>query len=299
MENNIITRNIGDIVKLQESFIQYIDVRDKSVETYRIALNQFFKWTKRNNIVNPTRDTIIMFRDELKETLKPNTIKNYLIAIRQFFKWTNSMGIYPNITDNVKGVKIDLNHKRDALTIEQAKELINSIHDIRDKALLSLMITCGLRTIEVERANINDLQTIEGHNVLFIQGKGKDEKSEYVKVPDYVYNLLINYLSTRNDNNNALFTSNSFRSKNERLVTRSIRAIVKQYLRAINLDSERLSSHSLRHSTATIALMTGSKIDEVQQLLRHQNINTTMIYLHHLDRMNNNSENNVANAIFD
>lgn len=298
MFDNEIMKLNGNIELLQKDFIKYLDVREKTVETYRIALNQFFKWLKNNNIKQPTREDIIDYRDGLKEHLKPASIQGYLIALRQFFKWTNSVGIYPNITDNVKGVKIDTMHKKDALTIEQAKELVNSITNLRDKSILSLMLTCGLRTIEIERANINDLQIIENNKVLFIQGKGHDEKSELVKISDEVYEMIINYLSKRNDNCNALFVSNSPVTHGTRLSTRSIRGMVKEYLRDINLDSPRLSAHSLRHTAGTIALMTGSKLEEVQQMLRHKKLDTTMIYLHHLNRMNNNSELNISNAIF-
>ena len=66
---------------------------------------------------------------------------------------------------------------------------------MRDYALISLLMVCGLRTIEVERANIEDIRTIENMKVLFVQGKGRDEKAEYVKLPEQVYNALDKYIN--------------------------------------------------------------------------------------------------------
>lgn len=297
MENLIIKQNY-DLQSLESNFIKYLDVKKSTSETYKIALKQFFTWTEINNIKQPTRDDIIAYREELVNKVKPTTIQGYLIALRQFFKWTDMLNIYPNITNNVKGVKIDNLHKRDALTLEQIKKVLTSITNVRDYALLSLMTTCGLRTIEIERANIEDIQTIGNINVLFVQGKGKDEKAEYVVLPNQVYIALKTYISTRKDNNNALFISISNKSNGKRLVTRSIRGIVKQYFRNNDLDSSRLSAHSLRHTAGTLALLSGSSIEEVQQMLRHKKIDTTMIYLHHLERVKNESETRVANAIF-
>lgn len=291
------TLNI-DLKELSNRFISYLDIRQKSLETYEVALRQFFNWIQVNNIKNPTREDIIAFREELKLKVKSNTVQSYLIALKQFFKWTSMEQIYPNISDNVKGVKIDNVHKRDALTLEQIQKVLGSITNIRDYALISLLATCGLRTIEVERANIEDIKVIGNNTVLFIQGKGKDEKAEFVKLPNIVLNSINKYINTRKDNNNALFVSNSNRTNGERLVTRSIRGIIKRYFRQNDLDSERLSSHSLRHTAGTLALLGGASLQEVQQMLRHSKMDTTMIYVHNLERINNKSEENVANMIF-
>lgn len=296
--NNIKKVENYNLQNLTNDFINYLDVKGKSAETYTLALKQFFKWTCLNEIKSPSRDDIIRYREELKLRVKPTTIQGYMIAVKQFFKWTSMMNLYPNICDNVKGIKIDNTHKRDALTSSQAKSILSSITNDRDYALISLMITCGLRTIEIERANISDIKRIEDTNVLFIQGKGKDDKAEFVKIPNIVYNSILKYLNNREDNNEALFVSESNRDQSQRLVTRSIRYIVKKYFRENDLDSERLSAHSLRHTAGTIALLNGSSLEEVQQLLRHKKIDTTMIYVHHLNRLNNNSENYIANAIF-
>ena len=82
------------------------------------------------------------------------------------------------------------------------------------------------------------------------------------------------------------------------MTTRSISRIAKTHLIAAGLESDRLTAHSLRHTAATLALLNNAKPEEVQQMLDHQSLNTTLIYSHALDRMKNDSEKKVAKAIF-
>jgi integrase/recombinase XerD len=232
MNNLVYTNEFNvDLMSLQNNFFSYLDVKPKTMQTYTIALRQFFTYVERHNIKQPTRDDIIKYREELSKTCKPTTVQGYLIALRQFFKWTEMLNLYPNITNNVKGIKIDNTHKKDSLTIIQAKELLNNISNLRDYAILSLMMTCGIRTIEVERANIEDIQQMGDCKVLFVQGKGRDGKSEYIKLPDNIYNILIKYVNTRTDNNKALFVSQGNRNFGERIVTRTISYLVKEYFK--------------------------------------------------------------------
>ncbi len=103
---------------------------------------------------------------------------------------------------------------------------------------------------------------------------------------------LYEYLQVRGKVNDTdpLFVSLSDRNKNERLTTRSIRRIVKEHLRGIHLDSDRLTAHSLRHSFATIALSNGAPLLQVKEAMRHDSVETTMIYSHSLDRVTNGAE---------
>jgi integrase/recombinase XerC len=81
------------------------------------------------------------------------------------------------------------------------------------------------------------------------------------------------------------------------MTTRSISRIVKENMAGADLISDRLTAHSLRHTTATLNLLNGGTPEETRQLLRHANINTTMIYRHALERANNNSESRIVKAI--
>jgi integrase/recombinase XerC len=174
------------------------------------------------------------------------------------------------------------------------------------------MMTAGLRTIEISRANIADMRTLEIESVendtkktedvaaLFIQGKGKDEKSDFIKIAKPVEDAIKEYLNARGKHkaHEPLFTSTSNNSSGERMTTRSISAIAKTAFIRAGYDSDRITAHSLRHTAATLNLKNGATLEETQQLLRHSNINTTLIYTHHLNRLENNSENRIAAAIF-
>lgn len=308
--NELVIKNnaVADVnfkADLLDRFIAYADIKEKSKETYLKCIKQFFVYTSAHGINAPSRETVIAYREELKQTHKPTTVQTYITALKVFFKWLDSEGIYKNVAEHVKGAKLDRNHKKDALTASQAHDVITDIKTdtlagARDYALLSLMLTTGLRTIEIERANIEDIRTVGDNSVLFIQGKGRDEKNEYVKLAPAVEKAIRKYLSFRGEyqGTDPLFIASSNRNLNGRMSTRSIRGIVKQHLKGAGLNSDRLTAHSLRHTAGTIALLNGASIREVQQLLRHANINTTMIYAHELDRAKNNSELTVANAIF-
>lgn len=286
-------------------FIGYIDAKPKTIETYTRAIRQFMKWLQVNGITHPTRADILAYRDELKTTVKPSTVQSYIIAVRQFFKWLYQEGQYANIAENVKGAKLDKSHKKDALTSRQIKGVLASIDtaDIngkRDYAIFALMVTGGLRTIEVARANIEDIRTLGDATVLYIQGKDRDEKTEYVKLAEPIEKAIRAYLTARSKAEAIapLFVSHSNNNNRERLTTRSISGVIKRRLVEAGYNSDRLTAHSLRHTAGTLNLLNGGTLDETQQLLRHSNINTTMIYLHHIDRANNQSESRIASAIF-
>ena len=295
----------GGLDNWLDRFFMFIDVKAKSAETYRKATKQFMRYLSENGITEPTRDTVISWREHLRAEHKPTTIQLYLTAIKLFFTWLENEGLYKNIANKVKGVKIQKGHKKDSLTSNQSKEVLSDIDTTtakgkRDFAIVALLLTTGLRTIEIVRADVADLRTVGDSTVLFILGKGRDEKNEYVKVAPQVEKALREYLKTRDikDESEPLFTSTSNENKGGRLTTRSISKIAKTSLVNAGLNSDRLTAHSFRHTAGTLALMNGAELTQVQQLLRHTNINTTMIYLHSIDRAKNNSEAIVADAIF-
>ena len=289
-----------------ERFINYLDASPKTVETYKKALRQFFNYIGVHGIRKPQREDVLAFRDDLKASgLKPTTVQNYITATRIFFKWTEQEGLYPNIAERVKGAKLDKNHKKDYLTSRQAKEVLagvqtDSEEGLRNYAILSLMVTGGLRTIEVSRADVGDLRTLGENTVLFVQGKGREEKTEYIKISAPVEKAIRTYLKARDltTEEQPLFTSTSNNSRGKRITTRTVSSIVKTALKNAGYDSARLTAHSLRHTAITLALLAGREITEVQQFARHANLNTTMIYNHALDQAKNGCSDAITNAIF-
>ncbi len=286
-------------------WIQFIDAKPKTVETYTRSIRQFLRWLMDKGITAPAREDIIAYRNELKEGHKATTVQSYMAAVKQFFHWTAQRGIYPDIADRVKGAKIDRNFKKDYLTSKQCARLLDKVDRStlkgkRDYALLTLMMTTGIRTIEAVRADVRDLATAGDSVVLYLMGKGRDEKSELVKIETHTEEALNEYLAARGDTKpeSPLFTSIANRNANSRMTTRSISRIVKERLKGANLISDRLTAHSLRHTAATLNLLNGASTEETCQLLRHRSISTTLIYSHSLERAKNNSEARIGKAIF-
>lgn len=291
--------------RLYKDWIEYIDAAPKTVETYTKAIKQFFKYLAENDIHRPERQDILAYREHLKAKYKPTTVQSYLASVKLFFQWTNQQRIYPNIAERVKGAKLDTEHKKDYLTSKQATRLLTTVNrsnlkGLRDYAILSLMVTTGLRTISIIRANIEDIRTIGNDTALFYQGKGHEEKATLVKLAEPVETAISDYLRARGekDRRAPLFGSIAHKNAGGRMTTRSISRIVKEHLIEAGLESDRLTAHSLRHTAATLALLSNARPEEVQQMLDHQNINTTLIYSHTLDRAKNDSEKKVAKAIF-
>lgn len=290
---------------LSRSFLSYLDASPKTIETYTKAIRQFYKYIGERGITQPTREDVIGYRDSLRDDHKPTTIQNYITALRLFFQWTEQAGLYPDIAKHIKGAKLTKEHKKDYLTSSQVKAILRRIDTSdaqgrRDFAIIALMVTGGLRDIEVSRANIEDLRTLGDSVVLYIQGKGREERSEYIKVMPEVEKAIRASLTDRKDTEGkqALFISLSNNSKGERISTRSISGIVKTSFQRAGYDSDRLTAHSLRHTAVTLSLLGGKSLQEVQQFARHTNIATTQIYAHNLDRAKNDCEKTIARAIF-
>lgn len=289
---------------LLERFIKYIDATEATVQTYKRSLKQFLKYLADNRISDPKREDILNFKKYLKSIgRKPTTIQNYIIVVRLFFKWTSQENIYPNIADRVKGAKLDTTHKKDYLTSAQIKDVLKNIDTstlkgARDYAIVALMVTTGLRTIEISRAKVGDIRNVGNTPILYIQGKGKEEKNDYVKLPYQVIKAIGVYRNMLANDHEQLFVSTSNNNKGKSLTTCSVSTIVKNAMKEAGYNSPRLTAHSLRHSTATLNLLNGGTLEETQQLLRHSKISTTMVYLHHLERINNDSEKRVASSIF-
>jgi len=310
--SEIITIDRGEIrpqditEELYTRWIAYIDASDKTIQTYTRDLRRMFRYFAENGIRQPQREDIISYRESLKaEGLKPTTVQNYITAARLFFQWTEQERIYPNVAEHIKGAKLSREHKKDYLTSKQVKNVLSGIDrstptGLRDYAILALTITGGLRTIEVSRADIGDLRTLGDDTVLYIQGKGREEKAEYVRVSPPVEKAIRDYLRTRKDTDASapLFSSTSNNSRGGRLSTRTISGICKGSMVEAGYNSERLTAHSLRHTAVTLSLLADKKLEEVQQFARHKNIATTLIYAHALDKAKNSCTDAISGAIF-
>jgi integrase/recombinase XerC/integrase/recombinase XerD len=282
---NLATATPKRIDELVDSFIASQDVKLSSKLLYRRTLKQYFSWvTKKGYLLSEiARPEILEYKDELLLSgMSSLTVGSYITSVRRFYEWTEANKYYPNVAKGVKTPKRKQQFKKQPLLPSQATELLNYYQDkaLREYAIIGLLLRTGLRTIEVIRASVEDITYKGSQRVLLIQGKGRDEKDNFVLLTDKTYQPIAQYLATRGniDSSEPLFTSTSNNSKGDRLTTRTISYIAKEGLKAIGLDERSFTAHSLRHTTAVNILRAGGSLETAQFTLRHSNPATTQIY---------------------
>lgn len=247
----------------------------------------------------------------VKVICKPNTIKQYLQSVCQFFKWTAAEGLYPNIAENIHAPKVKHDtHRKEALTAAEVQTIENSItrktaeslneaeqaqKDTEGRmqratekgkrlyAMYLLTVTAGLRTIEISRANIKDLEEKGGCTYLYIWGKGHTEADTKKALAPEVAAAIKDYLKSRTDRPTGaspLFVATGNRSKGKRIAATTISTMLKGAMKEAGFNSERLTAHSLRHTAGTNAMQLTGDLYTTQQYMRHSSPATTEIYLH-------------------
>lgn len=242
---------------------------------------------------------------------KANTAAQYLRTVAAFFSWTAAAGIYPNIAAGIHPPKIrhDAHRKEaltpaDVLTIERSIEATEAAQRTaaagaskdragriqrsaeqgkRLRALYLMAVCCGLRTVELSRANIKDVEIINGQAWLYVWGKGHSEPDTRKPLAPEVKAALDDYLNTRADRpggSSPLFVSTGNRSGGRRIAPTTISTLLKKAMQAAGYDSERITAHSLRHTAGTSVMNLTGDLFITQQYMRHSDPATTEIYLH-------------------
>lgn len=289
-----------------------LDVPQKTLRTYAVAIHDWECWAQRRGITAPTEQDVRTYRDELAarinertgRTCSVATVQLYVGTVKRCFGWLEKVGLYRNVAADVRTPTPGRAHKKDYLTAPQIRAVLDAVSggtekELRDYAIIRLMATTGLRTVEVARANVEDLRPLAGITVLYVQGKGCEDRSEFVEIPEGLEDAIRRYLTARGDvhETEPLFTGVGNRART-RMRSESISRIVKNVLRLVGIDDSRHTAHSLRHSAATHNLLQGGTLQETQALMRHASVNTTLIYAHNLESAQNRSASRVEAAIF-
>lgn len=281
-----------EIDRLIDEFLEDLEVARNfsplTIRNYRHYLGRFSNWLKGNSPkANPgslNLEIIKKYRVYLARFTAPNGIPlarstqaYYVIALRSFLKWlikNDYQTIAPEKIDIPKGESRSLKF----LTTDQVNRLlgqpkISTPSGLRDKAILEMLFSTGLRVSELVKLNIDqvDLKRREFGVI------GKGGRGRVVFLSEQAARWLEKYLANRNDQTKALFIN--FRGEKMRLGARSVQRIVEKYVRQSHLPVK-ITPHGLRHSFATDLLMAGADIRSVQEMLGHKNISTTQIYTH-------------------
>ena len=301
-DNDLIFNN-----QLIYNFIEYTDVQDTTIKNYITDLKPFFEYLKDNDIKQPNKNDIRNYKKYLiNSNLTAGTKQQYFRACKHLFKWLSSEGLYLNVADNIKGIKVDSSKtKKESFNESDIKTILNKIDTTtevgkRDYAIILLILTGGLRINEVRNIDIQDIQIIKNEYVVYILGKGHTEKDTYIKIIEPVYKAIKDYLDIKGKVNrtDALFTSTSNRALGKRITKESLSQILKNRFRDAGYDTPKLTAHSLRHTSNTMLYKSGADLYKVQQHARHKDPKTTEIYIHQAERETSTDELDIYNQIF-
>lgn len=289
---------MSTIITLLHEFLEYLEIEKnrspKTIENYDHYLRRFLEWAKVDNPSEVTFDLVRSYRlhlnrlsDKQGKNLKKITQNYHVIAIRNFLKYLAKRDI-----KSLAAEKIEVGKNRtkeiEFLSAEELQRLLESpsaqdIKSLRDKAILELLFSAGLRVSELTSLNRDQLNL--DRQEFSVRGKG--EKIRIVFISDGARNALERYLEKRVDIDEALFVRFSTINENpkgsKRLTPRSIQRIVKFYAAKAGIVKD-VHPHTLRHSFATDLLSNGADIRSVQTMLGHSSIITTQIYTHVTDR---------------
>lgn len=282
-----------------EDFLRSLDVAERSRATYTRSLKQFISWLAETgrHTLELQREDILDYKEYLQSSKSAYTVTLYLTSVRKLYQWLESQRMYPDITRGIKGAKKPKGFRKDTLSQNQLREVLDSmelksLEGQRDYAMFNLMARTGLRAIEISRALVGDIRQETGQPVLWIQGKGRDSKDDFVILTPEALKPIKSYLKARGrvKKDEPLFCSHSDRNRGEDLTTRSVSRIIKQALRGVGLDDSRLTAHSLRHTAISLSIQGGASLQQAQAMARHTDSKTTLIYFHNLERISLGAE---------
>lgn len=295
-----------------EAFIASLDRKPRTLDAYRKNLYYFFDWITGQGIATPKRADIKAYKAFLMDNYRVSTVASYLAAVRCFFRWISRETGRPelNIADGIQAPKQTRDHKKDALTLDQARHVLEvmprlTLSDKRNRAIITLMIHNALRDVEVTRLNVKDLYMTNQGPFIDVWGKGRDSADKSLKVALNPYNAVQEYLEARQEQDGPLkgtaplFASLSPRDYGQRLHTRTVSQLGKQALKNAGYDSPRLTAHSFRHTGITLLLQNGGTLHDAQLLARHENPATTQIYDHSDQDRANRAVDTLAQALAD
>lgn len=267
-----------------ESFLRFVQYRQGSSKTtlitYRSNLREFLTYLDNRSLsieeINNYAD-VISRRD-----YKLKTFRNKLTIIRCYVQYL----YIHNLTD-IRPEQIILPKLRDTeatfLTSEEVTQMLKVIRNLKDKTIVLFLLTSGIRVSELVNIQLED---VIDRSVIIRNGKGGKNRLVFISLQTERY--LKRYLKVRGTKPGYLFLNYLGGSLSRQIVSRK----VTEYAKLAGI-TKNVSAHTLRHTMATEMLRNGGRLEDVQQILGHANIRTTMIYLHFTNDHLKNSYNQI------
>lgn len=269
-----------------DNFLSYIELEKEysknTISSYKNDLDDFKEF-----LTKIDKDPIEIDKKDIfnylvflsKKKLKPASLRRKISALRSFYKFL----IREELIENDPTIDLTLPKKDkvlpDVISVEEIEKLVNIIPEKgfkgkRDRALIELLYSSGLRVSEIINLKINEIDLKNGYLKCF----GKGSKERIVPFGSFAKDLLIEYIEERDKNNinsDLLFVT----KKGKKIVRQEINNILNRYAKKSKLK-KKIHPHMLRHSFATHLLERGADLRSVQELLGHVDISTTQIYTH-------------------
>lgn len=285
-----------EISELKYQFVEFLEVErglsNNTIRNYDLCLERFIEFAGNIEATQITSELIRKYRLWLNryhnyndQELDKITQNYHLIALRVFLKYLQDINIESLEPSKIKLAKT---HRKQVtfLYSQEIQDLLSAVNDAsligkRDKALISLLFSGGLRVSEIVKLN-RDHANLKRQEFT-IRGKGSKDRPIFIS--QQAAEDIGNYLEARQDNLPPLFLNHSRQTTStnsgdyRRLSTRSVQRIVSHYARLAGI-TKRVTPHTMRHSFATDLLINGADLRSVQELLGHSNISTTQIYTH-------------------
>lgn len=291
--------------EMKRQFLEYLEIeKGRSIHTvtnYDHYLSRFLEYSKVTDPKKLTEEMVREYRLWLNrqpgtkvgrqvDTLKRKTQNYYLIALRAFLKYLRRRGVASLNPERIELAKVperslDLISSQELTRLMEAPER-NTLVGMRDRAMLELLFSTGLRVSELCSLSQEDVDLTRDE--FSIRGKG--DKVRVVFLSDTAREAIREYLKARKDFDDAMFVQygknakqTSVANKGLRLTPRSVQRIMKKYATIAGI-TRKVTPHVIRHSFATDLLSNGADLRSVQALLGHAHIGTTQIYTHVTDK---------------
>lgn len=289
-----------DVYAWKRQFLEYLEIERgrsvKTIENYDRYLTRFLEHAQMRQPADITESVVREFRMWLNRQpgtktgrtvtpLKRRTQNYYLIALRAFLKYLRKKDVRCLAPETIELAKVG-DRGLDLISAVELKRLLdapntNTVTGLRDRAILELLFSTGLRVSELCALSIDDIDL--SREEFSVRGKG--DKLRLVFLSPAAKATINEYLSAREDMHDALFIQHGPRSQHQEDVRLSPRA-VQRIIKACAIQAgitRKVTPHVLRHSFATNLLQNGADLRSVQALLGHAHIATTQVYTHVTD----------------
>lgn len=289
------------LTELKRQFLEYLEIERgrsvKTIENYNRYLDRFLAFAKTESPGKITESMVREFRLYLNrqagtkvggrvEPMKRKTQNYYLIALRAFLKYIRKRGVESLSPEFIELAKVP-ERSLDLITSQELNRLLKApdtktIQGLRDRAILELLFSTGLRISELTNLSTDDVDLTRDE----FSVRGKGDKIRVVFLSDNAKKAIREYLKQRKDMSDAMFVQYGKNAKGTNDIRLSPRA-VQRMLKVCAIKAgitRKVSPHVIRHSFATDLLSNGADIRSVQALLGHANIATTQIYTHVTDK---------------